>query len=216
MAFRATTRTIAVSAAVFSGTLIVPTTYLVASPAAEPQITQTTAVPTPFVLPSVVAEPVAAPAPPTPPPTAATILPVPRAQVAPAPAARAERTAPVQHASSSELDCMTRVILYEAGAEPRTGQVAVAQVVLNRMRSGRFPRSICGVIYQRGQFSSIRSFNPPRNGRWQRAMALGREVISGSAPVVGNALYFHATRVRPAFAASRTRVARIGGHVFYR
>ena len=111
---------------------------------------------------------------------------------------------------------MTRVILYEAGSEPRAGQVAVAQVVLNRMRSGRFPSSICGVVYQRGQFSAIRSFNPPRNARWNRAMALARDVLDGHEAVVGEALYFHATRVRPAFVRSRTRVATIGNHVFYR
>ena len=112
---------------------------------------------------------------------------------------------------------MTRVVLYEAGAEPRAGQVAVAQVMMNRVRSPRFPDSVCRVIYQRGQFSAIRSFNPPRNERWRLAMAIARDVMAGDgAPVVGNALYFHAARVRPAFVASRTRVARIGNHLFYR
>ncbi|HEX8643462.1 MAG TPA: cell wall hydrolase [Allosphingosinicella sp.] len=151
-------------------------------------------------------------------PDAAAAAPTPSS--APAPAA-APRTRPSSAASAAapdaELSCLAKVILYEAGSEPRAGQIAVAQVVMNRVRSPRFPNSICSVIYQRGQFASIRSFSPPRDGRWRRALALAREVRSGSAaPVVGNALYFHATRVRPAFARNHRRVAQIGGHIFYR
>jgi spore germination cell wall hydrolase CwlJ-like protein len=128
--------------------------------------------------------------------------------------------APVRRAaaaSEAEINCLARVVLYEAGSEPRAGQLAVAEVVMNRVRSPRFPNSICGVIYQRGQFSAIRSYSPPRNARWSRAVALAREVAGGEArSVVGRALYFHASRVRPAFARTQARVAQIGGHIFYR
>lgn len=118
-------------------------------------------------------------------------------------------------ALDAELTCLTRVILYEAGAESRSGQLAVAQVVLNRVRSGRFPRTICGVINQRGQFSAIRSYHPRRDARWNRALAIARSARAGErVAVVGNALFFHAARVRPF--TGRTRVARLGGHVFYR
>lgn len=138
-----------------------------------------------------------------------------------APASPAPVPTPVRRAAASasetELNCLAKVVLYEAGSEPRAGQVAVAQVVMNRVRSPRFPNSICGVIHQRGQFASIRSFSPPRNARWHRARALAREVVGGdAAPVVGRALYFHAARVRPAFARTQVRVAQIGGHIFYR
>ena len=166
--------------------------------------------PQPFVVPEAVVQ--AAPSPATP-------APVEAATPAPAPAVEQPEEEPSRAASvvsDRELECLTKVILYEAGAESRTGQVAVAQVVLNRVESPRFPNSICGVIYQRGQFSSIRSFSPPRNARWNRAMALARDVLDGHDPVVGEALYFHAMRVRPAYVRSRTRVATIGNHVFYR
>ena len=163
----------------------------------------------------------ASPPAPTPQPAEA-----PEAAAQPAPAPKAipaldpapvRSAAPARAVSSSELDCLAKVVLYEAGSEPRAGQLAVAQVVMNRVRSPRFPNTICGVVYQRGQFSAIRSFSPPRGARWNRALALAREVTSGeAAPVVGRALYFHATRVRPAFARTQTRVAQIGGHVFYR
>ena len=137
---------------------------------------------------------------------------------APAPKAVVEpvrRPAAASRAADGELTCLARVILYEAGAESRAGQLAVAQVVLNRARSGRFPRTICGVINQRGQFSAIRSFHPPRNARWNRALAVARAARAGErVPSIGNALFFHAARVRPF--SGRTRVARLGGHVFYR
>jgi spore germination cell wall hydrolase CwlJ-like protein len=119
--------------------------------------------------------------------------------------------------SERELDCMTKVILYEAGAEGRAGQVAVAQVVMNRATSGRFPKTVCGVVYQPGQFSSIRSYKAPGGARWERAEEIARDVMMGEAQSgVGKALYFHATRVSPAYVRSRTRVATIGNHVFYR
>lgn len=173
----------------------------------DTQITLPASPPAPMPQPAEVSEPAAQAAEPAP---AAKAIPA----IAPAPARRAASASAV---SSSELECLAKVVLYEAGSEPRAGQLAVAQVVMNRVRSPRFPNTICGVIYQRGQFASIRSYSPPRGARWNRAMALAREVTSGeAAPVVGRALYFHAARVRPAFARTQTRVAQIGGHVFYR
>lgn len=153
-------------------------------------------------------------------PAAPAVETAPSSVQAPAPAPRGEPVpAPVRRTAAvdAELTCLARVILYEAGAEPRSGQVAVAQVVMNRVRSPRFPNTICGVVNQPGQFSAIRRFHPPRDARWRRALAIAREARDGtSAPVVGRALYFHARHVRPGFARSRVRVAAIGGHVFYR
>jgi spore germination cell wall hydrolase CwlJ-like protein len=126
-----------------------------------------------------------------------------------------QSAADVASVSDRELDCLTRVILYESGAESRAGQLAVADVVLNRVQSPRFPDTICGVIYQRGQFSSIRSFNPPQGARWQRARAVALDAIDDGS-TVGRALYFHATSVRPAYVQNRPRVAQIGNHIFYR
>lgn len=197
--------TAALGAAALSGTLFVPASILLASPAPAVAAAEMPASPLPVTVPA--------------PATPVAQSPTEPAQAVEAPAREAPAAVDALATTSvgdRELDCMTRVILYEAGSEPRAGQVAVAQVVMNRVRSRRFPNSICGVVYQRGQFSAIRSFNPPRNRRWQRAMALASDVLNGHEPVVGNALYFHAARVRPAFVANRTRVARIGNHIFYR
>jgi len=175
----------------------------------DTQIALPASPPAPMPQPAEVSEPAAA-QPAAEPAPAAKAIPA----LDPAPARRAASASAV---GSAELDCLAKVVLYEAGSEPRAGQLAVAQVVMNRVRSPRFPNTVCGVIYQRGQFAAIRSYSPPRGARWNRAMALAREVTSGeAAPVVGRALYFHASRVRPAFARTQTRVAQIGGHVFYR
>ncbi|HEY0325218.1 MAG TPA: cell wall hydrolase [Allosphingosinicella sp.] len=191
-------------AAALTGTLFVPASNLLASPATQAAVIEAPALPQ-ATAPAPTA-PVAAPMQPA-------IVQAPAIAAPEAPEVEEDEAVSV---SARELECLTKVILYEAGAESRAGQVAVAQVVMNRVESPRFPDTICGVIYQRGQFSAIRSFNPPRNARWNRAMALARDVLDGHEPVVGEALYFHATRVRPAFVRSRTRVATIGNHVFYR
>jgi len=193
-----------IGAAALSGTTIVPATRVLAAPAPMMAAVE---------LPSDIQD------------IAEGDVPVPAAQPAEAPAVPATGPAEAEAAqdeaetriSERELDCMTRVILYEAGAESRAGQVAVAQVVMNRAKSGRFPKTVCGVIYQPGQFSSIRSYKAPGGARWERAEALARSVMTGEEEsAVGGALYFHATRVRPAYVRSRTRVATIGNHVFYR
>jgi spore germination cell wall hydrolase CwlJ-like protein len=195
------TLTVVLGAAALSGTTLVPSSRLLASPA---PVAAAAEAPAPVqILP-------AAPAAPA--------LPAPQAEAAPVQATPAVVKDEAQASiSDRELDCMTKVILYEAGAESRAGQVAVAQVVMNRAKSGRFPKTVCGVIYQPGQFSSIRSYKAPGGARWNRAEAIAREVMTGEAEsAVGKALYFHATRVSPAYVRSRTRVATIGNHVFYR
>jgi spore germination cell wall hydrolase CwlJ-like protein len=194
----------AIGVAALSGTLLVPSSKLLASPA--PVVAAAEA---PSPVPTVSAAPAVLPA-----PEAEAVPAAPQAPVAAAQPAEEEAQAAI---SDRELQCMTKVILYEAGAESRAGQVAVAQVVMNRAKSGRFPKTVCGVVYQPGQFSSIRSYKAPAGARWERAEAIAREVMTGEAESgVGKALYFHATRVSPAYVRSRTRVATIGNHVFYR
>ncbi len=122
-------------------------------------------------------------------------------------------------ALDSEAKCLATAVYYEARSESLSGQLAVAHVVLQRSRSGRFPSSLCGVVTQPGQFSFVRSGRlpaaPVNAGQWKTASAIARIAQQGSweNPVEG-ALYFHATRVSPNW--GKARVTRIGGHVFYR
>ena len=115
----------------------------------------------------------------------------------------------------NELECLAKVVLHEAGNQPREGQIAVAEVVMNRLRNPRFPKTICGVILQRGQFFNVHAYNPQRDRRWPRAVEIARAVRDGdSASVTNGALFFRAHHGSPF--PGRTRVATIGGHAFYR
>ena len=120
---------------------------------------------------------------------------------------------------SRELECLAVGIYFEAKSESLAGQLAVGHVIANRAKSGRFPSSYCGVLFQRSQFSFIRGRslpNVPRASRdWQDAVAIAKIVDQELHPSpVGKALFFHARRVSPRWRL--TRVATLGNHVFYR
>ncbi|WP_447727734.1 cell wall hydrolase [Sphingomonas koreensis] len=118
-----------------------------------------------------------------------------------------------------ELNCLAIGVYYESKGEPLEGQLAVAEVILNRAESGRFPRSVCGVLKQRGQFSFVRGGQlpqPPEGVRaWKTALAVAK-VARGDMwdSRVSNALYFHARYVSPGW--RRARVGSVGNHIFYR
>lgn len=119
----------------------------------------------------------------------------------------------------AEAECLARAVYYEARSEALVGQLTVAEVIINRAESGRFPSSICGVVRQRGQFSFVRGGvipTPPESSRdWREAVAIAQiamqDLAEGAAP---RALFFHARRVNPRWRL--TRVATVGNHVFYR
>jgi len=120
---------------------------------------------------------------------------------------------------SSEMRCLAGAIYFEAKSESLPGQLAVGRVVVNRSKSGRFPGSYCGVVYQRSQFSFVRGRSMPAintgSQDWREAVAIAKIAHTNSwkAPAEG-ALFFHATRVSPGWRL--TRLARVDNHVFYR
>lgn len=118
-----------------------------------------------------------------------------------------------------EMRCLAGAIYFEARGESLEGQLAVGRVVVNRSKSGRFPQSYCGVVYQPSQFSFVRgrSMPPVRESSrdWRDAVAVARIADEGSwKSEASGALYFHATRVSPSWRL--TRLARVDNHVFYR
>ncbi len=122
-------------------------------------------------------------------------------------------------AASRDAECLATAVYFEAKSESHDGQLAVAQTILNRTRSGRFPTSICGVVFQPGQFSFVRGKGFPPVARasrhWQTALAIAHIAENGLWDAsVENALYFHARRVRPGWRMER--IAAVGNHVFYR
>ena len=119
----------------------------------------------------------------------------------------------------AELNCLAIGVYYESKGEPLEGQLAVAEVILNRAKSGRFPASVCGVLTQRGQFSFVRNGRlpqPPASARaWKTALAVAQVARDDAWDSrVSNALFFHARYVSPGW--RRARVGSVGNHIFYR
>jgi spore germination cell wall hydrolase CwlJ-like protein len=136
----------------------------------------------------------------------------------------------VQHANA-ERDCLAQAIYHEARGESEAGQLAVANVIVNRARSGKFPSTLCGVIYQnaekgryRCQFTFAcdgRSDTPGERRAWARSADLAQTVYAEFATgeqvgaVPGSTLYYHTKAVSPSWSNTYNAVASIGSHIFY-
>lgn len=128
---------------------------------------------------------------------------------------------------NKEQRCLAEAIYFEARSESADGQAAVAQVVLNRVKSGLYPDSVCGVVYQNRhrylacQFSFAcegKSLKVTEPGPWRQAVKIAREVTFGRTylPKVGNATHYHADYVRPHWSRMFRKNDAIGRHIFYR
>jgi spore germination cell wall hydrolase CwlJ-like protein len=120
-----------------------------------------------------------------------------------------------------EMRCLASAIYYEARGESLEGQLAVAQVILNRQTSPRWPDDICDVVYQSGQFSFTFDGHPDvpavKGPAWKRAEAIAIIAVGqGWQDVTDKATFFHATYVKPGWRRVKEETRRIGGHVFYR
>lgn len=122
-----------------------------------------------------------------------------------------------------EVECLAKNIYYEAGSEPYKGKLAVAQVTMNRVKSNQFPRTVCGVVYQKSrgicQFSWVceNDLHPRSGSQWKQSLKIAENILINkkSYNVVGGAKYFHATYVDPAWSNTKNMVAQIGNHIFY-
>ncbi len=118
-----------------------------------------------------------------------------------------------------QTDCLATSVYFEAKGEPLNGQLAVAQTIMNRAASGRFPDSYCGVVRQPGQFSFLRHGSMPKapqeSTAWKRAVAIALIARDGLwKQIAPDALFFHARRVSPAW--GKVKVASLGNHIFFR
>ncbi|WP_168735378.1 cell wall hydrolase [Cohnella fermenti] len=117
--------------------------------------------------------------------------------------------------ATADVALLSKLIQVEAGYEPYEGKIAIANVVLNRVKSGRFPDTVSGVIYAAGQFP------PARNGNLQTLSASSESVQAAKAAlsgenVVPGALYFFNPKLEPAKAKKSSVVKTIGHHMFIR
>ncbi len=127
-----------------------------------------------------------------------------------------------------EVDCLAKNIYYEAGTEPFEGKVAVAQVTINRTKSGKFPKDICAVVYERNlvynnvicQFSwycdSKAKVRPIHAATYKESEAVAKKVLLEGyrlSIITEDVLYYHADYVNPRW--KKQRVTKIGKHIFY-
>ncbi len=122
---------------------------------------------------------------------------------------------------SRDVTCLAQAVYFESRGEPLEGQLAVARVIVNRSQSPQFPSDYCSVVTQRGQFSFVKGGRipaaPQSTRAWERAQAVARiahqELWQSE---VNDALFFHATYVRPSWARTKLARATIDSHIFYR
>ena len=123
--------------------------------------------------------------------------------------------------------CLANAIYFEARSEPVRGQMAVAQVVLNRVFSGVYPDDVCSVVYQNAHRRLACQFTFACDGKskaitdrrsWGSAMRIARQTLDGQIylPEVGKSTHYHATYVSPTWARTMHRLVRHGLHNFYR
>lgn len=122
-------------------------------------------------------------------------------------------------AVDEHLRCLAQNIYHEARGEQEAGQLAVAAVTLNRVRSPYFPNTVCEVVWQPWQFSWTRAYPEfhrvdPR--AWDEAWRIARLALQGRYPPgIHRATHFHAREVRPEWSMGIRPLSRIGRHLFY-
>ncbi|ACB94506.1 cell wall hydrolase [Beijerinckia indica] len=132
-----------------------------------------------------------------------------------------------QDRAGSEKRCLAEAIYFEARSEPEEGQAAVAQVVLNRVSSGLYPASICGVVYQNRQHYHGCQFSFACEGKslkitepdaWRTALKVADSVTEGRTYLadIGGSTHYHANYVRPRWAKALKKMDVIGHHIFYK
>lgn len=118
------------------------------------------------------------------------------------------------------IRCLAKVVHHEARNQPRDGQVAVAQTLINRLnKGGRFGGTICEVANQPGQYFNTVAYHPREDSEdWKKAVAAARDALSGATGAIAPGAIFFRAAYAPTntFFRSRQRITAIGDHVFYR
>ena len=122
-------------------------------------------------------------------------------------------------AVDGDMKCLAGAVYFESKGESLEGQLAVARVIINRAKSGRFADSLCGVVYQPSQFSFVRGHGMPpiriESNAWREAVAIAQIAMDDSwNSRAEGALFFHARRVSPG--RGKAKLAMIDNHIFYR
>lgn len=127
---------------------------------------------------------------------------------------------------AAEIRCMSEAIYYEARSETRSGQIAVAEVIQNRVKNKHFPNTVCGVVYEGSERSTGCQFTftcdgsmdiAPKGKGWERSVDVANLVMSsGYTPLTHWATHYHTQEVNPKWSKTMRMTRTVGNHVFYR
>jgi hypothetical protein len=137
-----------------------------------------------------------------------------------------DRPLPATMTTRKELECLAEGIYFEARSEPESGQAAVAQVIVNRVKNPAYPDTPCGVVYQNKEKRNACQFSFACDGKedaigedaaWEKALALAAEYAEGRMWIaeIGASTHYHADYVNAHWASSMKPVATVGRHIFY-
>lgn len=132
---------------------------------------------------------------------------------------------PEYNMTARDIECLAKNIFFEASTEDLLGKYAVAQVTLNRLKTGHWGKDICSVVYSAHQFSWTRD-SRKRNARpgraplqglnWDCSLEVARDVAEGRRmSTLATALWYHADYVKPNWRDSQNEIKHLGKHVFY-
>jgi spore germination cell wall hydrolase CwlJ-like protein len=149
----------------------------------------------------------------------------------------ADRAMPARAPTDSEIEglkilakteCLADAMYYEARGEGQAGELAIAEVVYNRVHDGNYPNNICGVVFEGAHLHTGCQFSftcngdmlrPKTPGAWRHAQRLALRIVTGNVllgDTTGDATSFHATDVQPGWSDTMQRTIQIGNHIFYR
>jgi spore germination cell wall hydrolase CwlJ-like protein len=124
--------------------------------------------------------------------------------------------------TKADLECLTKNIYHEAGVESVEGKFAVAQVTLNRLKTGRWGNTICKVVYAPSQFSwtmyKKQRHAQPKGPLWDQSHMVAKSFLEQGyrVPKLEDSTYYHADYVKPYWTPAVEKVAQIGQHIFYK
>lgn len=127
---------------------------------------------------------------------------------------------------ADETQCMAEAVYYEARSERLSGQKAVAEVILNRVKNKHFPNTVCEVVYEGSERNTGCQFTftcdgsmdlPPKTKGWEKSVRVAKFVMSGGHTQMTNwATHYHTTDVNPKWSNTMRMTRQVGSHVFYR
>lgn len=124
--------------------------------------------------------------------------------------------------TDKEMHCLVKNIFHEAGVEDRAGKIAVAQVTINRLKSGRWGKNLCDVVYAKAQFSWTldrkRRWSQPKGELWEASAKVAHEFAQGRrVRGLEDSGFYHTNYInQPDWARTKKVVHRIGQHIFYK